>query len=1614
VDTKPLTWSYASVTDVMPDNFVFNLYNGNGTIDKFVGNAIDPLLITGIDPDFDDNNPSFLRDDVTGEITVGDDILWLTDFDRAEEKGMAIRIELTNSQAVNGVEKLIVLGVKASKDASESKALLEKLFVDHHYSEGGFEIFPQGAPTNNTEEKGSGYSSKDLGAEESFAQERLEPLFTTTTEDFSKKDGQWLAEALGLGTDVFQHVRNSDGEDIISAMHMNQALFQGTLGMFMQVMLKEWFLQANKTTAGINEFRDFFVNYISARGFVPAIRIGKQPYGILTTTAYSKWKSTVSKSIPDYVSYYTKKFDQVWQGIIDQDKVAYIDRDTGNEEAAQKNFLNILGLNPASVAYYLRYGFSSGPSAKIPLILKEVLGNETYWTELQNLIQGVDCLLDRNESLIYKTVFNGGPISGPGNKATHALFPPKKLAPSGGVIDVNPLSRSRGIKQYSASESRNYIEMLLDTSPDNYLQRLRAQLYDDVPNEGNRPNALFYLYAWHGLTMQYFDSSMDLLDTIKSVTVTVAGVYPLSSTAILQYTNTLTTPYAKIKLSAPINKRALEHGAVIYVTGIQSGNLNGAYPIIGVEDFSGNALLVNADELIVGANLFGVGQPAKKPVPTGGNAQVEGIQKGDYGFSTAGNGIIFPRLGLLVRKNLGFLAHTDLTNLAGNNFTGGQIIAPWKYMMNDETGYSDHSGAISPAQYLVENLDNTVYTEESKYLKAVINCLNFLKDKSTDQLEMCFSEHMDLLSYRIDAWKQGLVNHRLRELRKTNPTSGTYIGAYGWVENLKPKSRTAVAAGQLPDGYSVSDGLTLDAANQGYVHAPSIAHANTAAILRSAYFADADQSNPDQMAINLSSKRVRRALWYLDGVRNGQLLAAMLGYQFERALHDKNIAANAYITDIRNEYPLVAPAADAVGVSIESVEARNVINGATLIREITENGVTYPYGVTTLPNSGPERTAIEEAVDQILDDMDAISDLGLAESVFHISQGNYDRGKAAMDAVSSGGRPPEIEIVNTPRSGNLLTNKVGVLLNEAALPGTSARSIADPFVNDWLAQMFGALSDIRCKVDYLDTLGVAQATEVALSELNLEAIDLVYLLKDTPKNDGSDLAVRLRNRVISAQIDVDPASIQLKFDSVDPAWGMGVRTLMETSLLAQKLHETLGSSRPVFDDDFSPPSIPSANPANPKGIDILEYESRCRTALGVDVAGTITGGLAQVSYNISDIPVNSGVYPTEQDQIDAFKLALNSALEYGLVGSIAPLPTGVLADDLTAIKAKADQLLPEINTRIAQALAALDYSTNLSIEKQYEHILEAFQALFGKSFKPAPRFNLSNAAELTEARSLTRSESLLNFATAAVGYDVMEYPVLVEDWLFGVSKVRAKIAREETIRTLLDNFGVNLSYTPMQFPVEADPLTNPEHWLATEYPEDYGVKQDTVCLAMQMVTGTTTFGELSSDLYVGLMFDEWNETIPFKEENTGIAFHYDQPNAKAPNALLLAVSPVQTGKWTFDNLLDTVSETFEMMKKRAVEPDHIDETALAHLLPAAMSWVSNDPRKINLDPGVNIGKPFPGTTIPYIETSNYLGGEDYKPATTIGQLLDYEYKFNNQDPISTSPVIYPASNQQNQ
>ena len=101
---------------------------------------------------------------------------------------------------------------------------------------------------------------------------------------------------------------------------------------------------------------------------------------------------------------------------------------------------------------------------------------------------------------------------------------------------------------------------------------------------------------------------------------------------------------------------------------------------------------------------------------------------------------------------------------------------------------------IAVAEHLLTTGSNA---GEAEFLNEMKAALEFLADKPTARLERCLTEHLDTCTYRLDAWQSGLFFQRLEKQRIQQSDEGVparkkgiYLGAYGWVENLKAITKT--------------------------------------------------------------------------------------------------------------------------------------------------------------------------------------------------------------------------------------------------------------------------------------------------------------------------------------------------------------------------------------------------------------------------------------------------------------------------------------------------------------------------------------------------------------------------------------------------------------------------------------------------------------------------------------------------------------------------------------------------------------------------------------------------------------------------------------------------------
>jgi hypothetical protein len=365
---KTHAWSQAARVVIAPERFVLLGYNGGKLVIEELGRSVPSPLQVGFDPNAAAADNFSLTE--SGDLNIPPELRWIVDFDEAVAKGMGFRINL-NENTMNGVDRLLCLGVRLSADESEEggQQLVNELFAHHFYSDKGLSIVPQGTPTNNTAEERAGFMDVDDLAETFARYFKSEPAFTTEGDWQDKRDGQWLCEWLGLDDDLFKKLLHADRLDQADAINMNLALWPGTFGYTMEAMMSPVFPEEV-----IEATRQFFSMYVAGRGAVPAVRIASQPYGILPAAAFNRlaWMRPRPTPADNDLGALTHriglaqggasylfglhelltKIEADWRQLL----VPQIPHASAEQpQDTHQHLLDIVGLHPNSVEYYFRY-----------------------------------------------------------------------------------------------------------------------------------------------------------------------------------------------------------------------------------------------------------------------------------------------------------------------------------------------------------------------------------------------------------------------------------------------------------------------------------------------------------------------------------------------------------------------------------------------------------------------------------------------------------------------------------------------------------------------------------------------------------------------------------------------------------------------------------------------------------------------------------------------------------------------------------------------------------------------------------------------------------------------------------------------------------------------------------------------------------------------------------------------------------------------------------------------------------------------------------------------------------------------------------------------------------
>jgi hypothetical protein len=782
----------------------------------------------------------------------------------------------------------------------------------------------------------------------------------------------------------------------------------------------------------------------------------------------------------------------------------------------------------------------------------------------------------------------------------------------------------------------------------------------------------------------------------------------------------------------------------------------------------------------------------------------------------------------------------------------------------------------------------------------LLHAVEALAGLDAQVLAAALAGFLDACSHRLDAWFTSLAAAQLAALRVDKP-DGSHLGAYGWVEDVRPDVAPEADAAPGPSGYLL---------------APSLSHAVAAAVLRSGYDTHRDEGH-EAFDVDLTSTRAEQALELLRAVSRGTGLGQVLGYHFERGLHDRGL--QRLVQTIRGIAPLhPAPPRLTSGFTPPPPDP-DPVDGETLLRRrdlVQQRLAAESAGV---------RAAVDAELDLLADRLDAVGDLAAAESVYQLVQGRPERVRAALALVDRQDPSPEPEIGLTPQRGTGFVHRVLVALTDTAPApgwggvGRGAHALAEPRLDAWLGRLLGPPEAWTFSGRAVDAGGSELGTaEVALAELGLSPLALVRAA--TAGSAGRPSA--LEERVARAVADgLGPQAAGATVELQDG----GARGLAAFLAHAGALASFLQRSRP---DDANAFALPDT--VVDPGVDPGDLEARADAVAVVFAAAhdRLEAALA-----------------APEPAFGAVRDALDGAEAGGAAGAtpalelLAPVRPANPGDEptagpaLLALARSVSSAMVGTRTR----LAALDVEP--APDADAERVARARQRLAlllgaGAVVLPACRLDDGAAAGLRAA--------IGGQAVVTAGD-----PLAAATWLTRTSRVRPAVGA--LWRGLCGSEATTGGFAPEDVVVAQRPHHDGERWAALPHgahgPPD-------VSLAMVVVAPggpDALAGALGSGVGV-LAVDSWSELVPATEQSCGLAFQYDAPGARAPQAWLLAVPPdLSATTWTPEQLLDTVVEAADLARIRAVTL--ADLPAAGPVLPAIYLPTTLGPEVAGIDLG---------------------------------------------------------------
>ncbi|WP_254861507.1 hypothetical protein [Halovivax gelatinilyticus] len=1155
-----------------------------------------------------DDDGETARTAVTGEIiprglamgpavepgSTGDEMDWLFDFDRALDVGMGLSVPLADLEGFNpetdAIESLYVVGMNASMDAEETPEAVRSLFDAHRFTD-GLSLLPTGTPTN---------------LESAPDDEPLDPPAPTASDD--RTDGALLARALGIdGPNPFERVPNGDGTTYADARHVNNVLWPATLGYYLRHVAVPNEFAADVTLAdgstgwpsagvdGLEQWlrmldagRSHFVEYVRGNGPLPTVRVGNIPYGVLPVGDIDEPDELFGRQrdLSEQIASVIRSLRPLWASAI-----------TDQPLERPSDTIGASRLDPAhgewnAIDAIERSGVSHGTSTG------DRFTNDPEWT-LHWGNQSFDPLLGQEaESVSADLEGAWGAIENALPPETADLLYDARASYLRRTTNA-PSSASTFAHEFVDSAFDEFVDVLRDASFER-LQMLSAVLSLTAEDDFLLVEEVL---EWAGLD----------LDALELPGADDDGeVDPAERRAVLEtiWDEEFPASVRHALVCQAIERSEIERGGFL--------SSRALFFDTEIDDEESDEWL----DAVTHPRLVAASSLARSYGDAGSMTSVLRSLTHYSTMQTYVDGRL--RLGLALNDP----PRSDPSQVPGLGAASNDLTDPLPSAESDDYAYADVLGdAIAGTD------DGGALPDGVSVPQSVVSfgeSLERLQGMDRSRLASLAAGSLDATSHRLDAWKTSLVTARLfagRAMgrRPATPLSGLCVGGYGYVEGLRPAAQ-------------------VDAQSPAFVHAPSGEHANTAALLRSGYDAAESDELREALGVDLSAERVQDALWLLDGVRRGTDLGELLGARLERRMHEVTVGSDddslnlmRWKHELREAFPAVRDQLEETESSTgpdedgASVAHSDVLNGYELVRahqsdefDLATVSTENQAGDTLVP-SDADVARFDDVIEELADDIDAVSDLLVAETAHQIARGDPEKGGASLEGLERAEGVPEPEVTEVQRSETGVTHRHLLVFDPTEeIEASTPRAQAEPTLEAWLESVIPAHENVECLVEWTQTgrddddeTGDNADEEVVLddgierlelADLELSNLDLLALSGDH-RAGRSELDARIRYHLVRHGDVPTDATLSIRYRDVEDPAAYALATVLE---VARSLSSLLDETRPATGEDFTHPSEPTSSGYTDENATTLadRYD---------DIDGDESDGLGPIKQSLDDV-----------------------------------------------------------------------------------------------------------------------------------------------------------------------------------------------------------------------------------------------------------------------------------------------------------------------------------------------------------------------------------------------------------